>query len=136
MKGFEFLERTGDLKFRAYGKSIGECFSNAANAMFTAMFGDYNVESGGRREVLLDAKDNETLLHDWLSELLYLLYAENLVSGNFSVRVEGNRLTASFDCEKLTGKFRFNSEVKAVTYHELFIKEGNGDWTAQVVCDT
>lgn len=135
MKRYEFLEHTADLKFKAYGTTLAECFSNAACAMFEAMFADYTIKDGKHRQIVLEADDLQALLHDWLSELLFILYSENLVCGNFSVEIEGNKLKASFDCDDID-KHNFQSEVKAVTYHEMIIKEEAGLFSAQVICDT
>jgi len=135
MKRFEFLEHTADLKFKAYGTTLAECFSNASCAMFEAMFADYTIDDGESRQIIIEAADMQTLLHDWLSELLFILYSENLVCGNFSVEIEDNKLKASFNCDDIE-KHHFQSEVKAVTYHEMIIKEEAGLWSAQVICDT
>ena len=44
MKKYEFLEHTADAKFRAYGKSHEEAFSNAAQAMISVMADPAKIE--------------------------------------------------------------------------------------------
>ena len=82
---FEYLEHTADAKFRAYGRTIEEAFENAASAMFNVMIDTDTVENEIFQEIELNSEDLESLLFNWLSEILFVFEVENLVFGKFIV---------------------------------------------------
>lgn len=138
--GFEFLEHTADLKFRSYGKSLSEAFANAGRALFSAMTDLPKVEAKTSKKITLEAESLETLLHDFLSELIYLFSVEELLLNKFNVRialVDTYQLHATVHGEKINpNKHPLYKEVKAVTYHDMKIQEKNGRWVIEVICDT
>ena len=138
-RDFEFLEHTADLKFRSYGKTLEVCFTNAAKALFSSILDLDSVAVESERGIELESDSLETLLHDFLSEILFLFETEDLVFKEFIVSIrEGEGYTLS---AKLRGE-RFNprnhavtTEVKAVTYHELRVEKKDDGWIAEVLCD-
>jgi SHS2 domain-containing protein len=125
MKNYELIEHTADVAIRAYGKNISEAFSNAAKGMFDIITDNSEIDSVGEYEINLQAKDLEQLLVDWLSELLFLNSAKNLVFGFFNVNVDdkNNSLTAHIFGEKYDiSKHKIGIEIKAVTYHILEVR--------------
>jgi SHS2 domain-containing protein len=139
---FEYLEHTADAKFRAYGRTIEEAFENAALAMFNVMIATDHVREVVSKKIEVTSADLEGLLVDWLSELLYLFDAEQVVFGKFAVeRIKENNgeysLSGSASGEPIDlSRHEFDTEVKAVTYNELNIEETPGGWEVQVVVDT
>lgn len=137
-KKFEFLEHTADLKFIAYGETLASCFENSALAMFSAIvdLDSVVIEELG---IDLEAEELEILLHDWLSELLFLFTTEEFLPKKFNVSMNKNKnykLHAVVSGEKFDNKkHRIKAEVKAVTYHEMIVEKKGDIWTAQVVCD-
>ena len=87
MKTYELIEHTADVGIKAYGKNISEAFANAAKGMFDIITDNSEIESIGEYEIHMQAHDLEQLLVDWLSELLFLNSAKNLVFGFFNVKV-------------------------------------------------
>lgn len=130
---FEEVEHTADLALKVHGHSLEEIFANAACGLFSLMADLENLAPGVSREVRLEAPDRESLLVDWLNELLYLhevegeIYTrfeiETLSSTALSATVWGIKMTAS----KLT--------VKAATFHDLEIREAEDGYLATVVFD-
>jgi SHS2 domain-containing protein len=86
MKTYELIEHTADVGIKAYGKNISEAFENAAKGMFDIITDKSEIESTGEYEIHLEAPDLEQLLVDWLSELLFLNSAKNLVFSFFKVQ--------------------------------------------------
>jgi len=126
MKPYELVEHTADVGVKAYGKTLSEAFEHAALGMFDIITDESRIEPVGQYNIELEAPDLEQLLVDWLSKLLFLNGAENLVFGKFQVTLSGSRLTASVYGEKYdTKKHRMGVEIKAVTYHMLQIQETN-----------
>jgi len=127
-KKFEIVEHTADVGVRAYGDTISECFENAARGMFAIITDNSKIESVEEYSIKLKSNDLENLLVDWLSELLFLNSAYNLVFGDFKVRIDENDFSLdgkAFGEKYDRNKHRYGMEIKAVTYHMLEVKKGS-----------
>jgi len=138
-RDFEFLEHVADLRFMAYGKSLNDCFQNSAKAMFSAISDMKSIDEKDMKRIALKAEDLEVLLHDFLSELLFLFETKGLLFKKFHVSIDRNkgyRLKAELYGEKFNPKkHEIKTEIKAVTYHEMLIERRNKEWVAEVLCD-
>ena len=126
MKTYELIDHTADVGLKAYGKTLSEAFENAAKGMFDIITDSSEIESIGQYNIGLDAPDLEQLLVDWLSELLFLNSAKNLVFGFFKIDIDekNKQLTAKVFGEKFDlSKHKIGAEIKAVTYHILEVKK-------------
>jgi SHS2 domain-containing protein len=126
MKEYELIDHTADVGIKAYGKTLAEAFENAAKAMFNIITDSSEIESVGQYNIVLEAPDLKQLLVDWLSELLFLNTARNQVFGFFKIQLDekNKKLTATVFGEKFDlSKHKIGSEIKAVTYHMLEVKE-------------
>jgi SHS2 domain-containing protein len=125
MKKYELIDHTADIAIKAYGKNLSEAFENAAKAMFDIITDNSEIESIGQYDIELEAPDLEQLLVDWLSELLYLNTARNLVFSFFKVELDdkNNKLKAKIFGDKFDlSKHKIGAEIKAVTYHMLSVR--------------
>jgi len=137
-KNFEFLEHSTDIKFIAYGKDLESCFENAAKAMFSSILDLNSINDSEKRTIKVKAENLDELLHDWLTELLFIFETENLAFKRFDVSIRKNRgykISADVGGEILDNKYRINTEIKAVTYHDMVIEKTRDGWSAQVLCD-
>jgi SHS2 domain-containing protein len=137
MKTYELIDHTADVGVKAYGKNISEAFENAAKAMFDIITDNSDIESVGEYDIKLEAPDLEQLLVDFLSKLLYLNSAQNLVFGFFKVELDEkkNTLFAHVFGEKYNiSKHKIGSEIKAVTYHMLEVNKKK-PYFVQVIFD-
>jgi SHS2 domain-containing protein len=133
-KNFEFLEHTADIKFRAWGKTLGEAFSGCALAVSKTlcrgkikMKKSYSVKAHG--------KDNESLLYNFIEELLYLLDTEHFIPAKVkSMKIKDGRLTARVVGDDI-GKYEIKNYIKSPTYNDMQIKKKGDNWTAQMVVD-
>jgi SHS2 domain-containing protein len=124
MKQYELINHTADVGVRAYGKTIAQAFEHAAKAMFDIITDSSVVAPVGQYDITLDAPDLEQLLVDWLSKLLFLNGAKNLVFGRFEVTIQGTSLNAQAYGEPYdTKKHKMGTEIKAVTYHMLEVHQ-------------
>ena len=124
-KTYELIDHTADVGVKAYGKTLSEAFENVAKAMFEIITDNSEIESVGQYDIHLEAQDLEQLLVDWLSEILFLNSAKNLVFGFFKVEIDEkkNRLSAHVFGEKYSiSKHKIGIEIKAVTYHMLEVR--------------
>jgi SHS2 domain-containing protein len=124
MMRYEVLEHTADLMVRAHGRTLKECFENAAFAMM-----DQIVDASAARpleqvDIEVEGENHEDLLYNFLSEVLFIFDAQRMVLGKFEVTLLPGRLRCRawgepFDRERHEPK----QEIKAVTYHELRVDE-------------
>jgi SHS2 domain-containing protein len=140
MQEFEFLEHTADLKFRSFGLSLGEAFENAGKAVFATMTDLHAIKPKISKKITLEAEELEVLLHDFLSELIYLFSVEELLLKKFEVKivqVDTFQLHATVWGEKIDlSRHKLHKEVKAATYHDMKIEKTKEGWVIEVVCDT
>jgi len=126
---YEFIEHVADAKFRAYGKTLEEKFINAALAM-TSLITE-GVKPKIRNDFSVEGTDTESLLYNFLEELLFLFDSEGFaLSAVDKIKIEGNTLS----CEVLgdaAEKYETHGDVKAVTYNDMEIT----DEYLQVVVD-
>lgn len=134
---FEILEHTADVGFRAWGAHPDELFVNAAHAMMAIAAEDDPVARTGVRAIDVAGEDYESLLVNWLSELLYLFDADEFVAN----RIEVASITPTQIRARLIGegrdpeRHRWKLIVKAVTYHELQVNQTGDGWEARVFLD-
>jgi SHS2 domain-containing protein len=124
MKHYELIEHTADVGVKAYGKTVAEAFEHAAEGMFDIITDESTIDPIGEYNIVLEAPDREQLLVDWLSQLLFLNDAQDLVFGKFEVTLTENHLSAHVFGEKYNKKkHQMGVEIKAVTYHMLQVHE-------------
>ncbi|MFC2059829.1 archease [Chloroflexota bacterium] len=127
-KDFELVNHTADVGIIAYGADINQAFANAARALFSLITELDEIEEVLYRAIELTAPDQESLLVDWLNELIYLFDTENIVFCRFDItRLSNTKLEAVGYGEKVdSSKHRLKTGVKAATYHLLQVDQSNG----------
>lgn len=133
---FEVIEHTADVGIIAHGQSLEELFANAARGMLHFLIDPAAVRPVERRAIAAEAGDREGLLVNWLNDLLLLLNADGFVPADFEVRdLSDTRLRADVRGEPVDpGRHRFHLDVKAATYHQLYVRK-NEVWEARVIFD-
>jgi SHS2 domain-containing protein len=124
---FEEISHTADIKIRVRALTLEDLFSETFNALMQVMYG--TERSGGRvKEIQVESPDNESLLLDFLSEVLFVSEVESLVFFNASISIHGSRLTAELSGEPFDPiRHAGGSEVKGISYSGLsIIHDANG----------
>jgi len=139
MEKFKFVDiTTADVAFDAYGKTLSEIFSNSALAMFEVMVDTSQIAQNEKREIKANGQDMESLMFNWLNELLVYVDSENLAFSRFDIEVDEKNLRLAAECygEPIDPKMHeTRTVVKAATYHKMEIKNENGIWRARVIID-
>ena len=139
---FRFLEHMADVYIAAYGRSLNEAFENAALAMFETMTNTVDVKCKFEEEIEVWGEDEESLLYNWLEELLVRFELKNMLYSKFKVlsieKKEDGRLKLKakicgeqFDPEKHKQKVG----IKAVTYHRMEIVKKPERTTVKFILD-
>ena len=133
-KQWEEIAHTADWSIRVWGQDRRALFENAARGMVSLIGGEADpAQDPVACGLTLEADDWETLLVDFLTEILYLIEDDGLVCGHIEVaRAAGHQLAATV--EGRAGG-RFNKEIKAVTYHNLAIRHTDQGFETTIVFD-
>ena len=128
---YRWVDHTAEVELHVEAAGLEEVFADAL-AAFAELVGDSAEGAPARHEVEVTAQDLPTLLADWLGELVFLAETEGLVPERAStLELAGTTLRATVE-----GRHGEPSPiVKAVTYHELELREDDGVWKARVVLD-
>lgn len=141
MGSYTFLPHTADEKFVVQASSLEDGFATCVSAFYEILLGkDIGVKKTATHDIAISAKKKESLLYDFLNELVFLLdesdlllpYVEELIieekDGLFYLRatLAGDK---QFDYALLT-------EIKNMTYSEMNISEyDDGSCELTVVVD-
>jgi SHS2 domain-containing protein len=132
---FEEISHTADIKIRVRAPTLEALFSETFNALMQVMYGT-DRRGGIIKEIEVESPDNESLLLDFLSEVLFVSEVENLVFFNASVAIHGSRLIAELSGE-LFDPIRHSggSEVKGISYSGLLIIHDANGYMLDIIFD-
>jgi SHS2 domain-containing protein len=132
----EEIEHTADWAIRVRARELPGVFIGAARGMFGLLTDLSQVAAGRRFEIDLQAIDVETLLIDWLNELLYLGEREGLVFCDFDVHdlavSDGARLRAQVGGSRPGELLK---TIKAATFSGLAIQRDEEGFQVDLVFD-
>ena len=143
---FIHLPHTADIKIRAFGKNLPDLFTNALYGMFCSIVPQIKTESyisyehltcdtlEEKRELDVASIDLSSLLVDFLSDAWYLSDVHNEAYFDMNVKEFSETHMKTILCGSKINGFD-EGEIKAVTYHDLVIKEENGLWIAEIIFD-
>ena len=134
---FEILEHTADIGFRATGKSAAELFENAALALESIAVDMGRVEGRIAYPVAAAGEDYDSLLVNWLNEVLYYIDGERIVMSRFQIeQIQADKVVAqSWGEPRDPARHRPKLVIKGVTYHQLKVWQEAGVWRAEVFLD-
>lgn len=139
--GWKEIEHTADVGIVAYGKTLEELFENAACGMLYISYGNLSIDANFLLKVDIEEPDETHLLVAWLSEINYLTLTNDfLVHSIKDIKIKTAKNKCSLQAD-ITGTQAatflefFNTEIKAVTYHNLKIEKIKGHYKCQVIFD-
>ena len=130
---FEEIEHTADWAFQVRGHDLRELFINAAHAVCMLEHGEFQEAVTLTHELQVEGVDREGLLINWLNELLYVEQTNREAYRNFEIlEMDDIHLRA-----RVHGALKHNSQrrIKAVTFHNLQIRQTANGWEATIVLD-
>ena len=130
---------TSDVTFHAWGRSLEELFTAAADATLNVMVRSLDsVQPLETRSVSVEADALDLLLMRFLDELVYRKDVEELLLRATEVHVDTgrNRVQALLSGERIDPKrHELVADVKAVTLHDLRVERTATGWDAHVTLD-
>jgi SHS2 domain-containing protein len=136
-----FLDHTADVGVEITAASLDALFAEAAEALTETITDRAAVRAVLERRFELVARDLETLLVDWLNELVYVFEVDRQLFAGAAVTVsataEGWQLVAVARGEAFdSARHPIAVLVKAVTHHGLeVVGQPGGTWSARVIFD-
>lgn len=138
MEPFEYIEHTADAGMIVRGDSLHSLFTNAAQGLFEMIAVVDSIDETLAIDIQLKSDSIEMLFVAWLDELVFKHETEEM----FFKSVEIKTISLTELIAKVYGEpTDFNkhivyTEVKAVTYHQLYvIQKTDFEWEAQVIFD-
>src|SRR3989344_407084 len=151
MPKFRFIPEiaVADSAFEAFGKELNELFENCALATFTEMVDLKTVSPKEKKVIQLSSEKLESLLYDFLSEILFIKDHESIVFSKVKCEInEAGVCLPTGECkekfvleaeilgEKIDQKkHKLGNDVKAITMHMFQVAKDKKGWKARVVLD-
>jgi SHS2 domain-containing protein len=136
-KAFEIIDHTADIGIIAYGADVKELFSNAALALFSLITEPESIEEKSHLDLEVSSEDRDSLLVEWLNELIYFFDAKHILFNRFDIEsLTHNELKATCHGEGFDPmKHKIKRGVKAATYHMLKLDKNSDGYKAQIILD-
>lgn len=134
---FELLDHPADIGFRAHGAGLAELFANSAQALVFILLDPSRIDLVQKISISASGGDYESLLVNWLNEVLYYTDCKSFAAGSFEIlKIDQTRIEAIAIGEpRRPDKHPAKIVVKGVTYHQLRIAQEGGEWFAEVYVD-
>ncbi len=138
MKKYETFDHTADVGIRIFGRTYEEVMANAAYALFDLLTDLTRVRETLSHPIRVEAADREELLVCWLSELLFLFESRGYLFKRFEFSHLSQRSLQAVAHGEIFSPSRHECkiEIKAVTYHQVAVRESDGGWEGRVIFDT
>ena len=136
-RAFEIIDHTADVGIVAYGADVEDLFSNAALALFSLITELESIEEKLHFDLKVSSEDRDSLLVEWLNELIYLFDVEHILFNRFDIEsLTHNQLKAVCYGETFDPvKHKIKMGIKAATYHMLKLDKNGGGYKAQIIFD-
>jgi len=134
---YETFDHTADIGLRIRADNLDTLFGEAARGLFSLLVENIGDVQPTRQETIrLEGTATDYLLFDWLSELLFRFETEHLLFAEFTVSVTEEGLSAVIRGEPVDpSRHRLLHEIKAITYHQLEVRQTDDGWIAEVIVD-
>ena len=136
MTDFEIFEHTADIGLRLARPTLAGLYRDATFAFFQIIAPGTEFRPVVQRLIKVHGDDAEQLLVNWLSELNVIYQTEQFAPAKIDVSIKIDVLEATVwggivDPQK----HNIEIEIKAVTYHKIYVKREADLWRAQIILD-
>lgn len=140
--GYELLEHTADAGLVAWGPDAATAFCQAAYGMFALILGQEqarldSTKESERLDIRVGGEEWDDLLVNWLAEVLFYFDTEGLVPIHIDFRqCAPPQCVAALDCVRLIDPEELGGVgVKAITYHQLYVRVSEEQTELRVIFD-
>ncbi len=131
--GYQEVEHTADWELHVWAPELSTLFEQSAHGMYALAGTRLQNEPRRKKFLELSASDFESLLVAFLEELLFLGEQERVGFDRFEgVKLSENRIETKMEGAPILSQ---SKEIKAVTYHNLEIRETPQGYEVNIVFD-
>jgi len=130
--GYREQPHTADWALEVWASDLGGLLQQAARGMYALMQAKLTGEPREVYRFEINAPDREVVLVTFLAELLYFTQRDDVGFDQFDLAWAGQRLTATVEGAPIES---IAKEIKAVTYHNLAVRETERGLEATLVFD-
>lgn len=145
---YVLIDHTADLGMEVFGDDLNQLFANAGLAFSEILTDVSKVNEIITKEIVVSENDLEQLMISWLHEILYYYEVDLLLFNKVEINsivatkqdgvpsTNGYTLTATVSGEGFDhSKHVVLTEIKAVTHHQIEVREKDGEWWARIIFD-
>ena len=135
------MDHTADIAVEVKSNTIKELFIASAYAWQESVIEKNEIKISDKREINVNELSYEELLVRFLDELNFLLLTKKWIMGKLNQieikkKNEMYNLTAVMSGDSISLKrYRLKVEIKAITFHQMEIKNINNEYTTRIVFD-
>ncbi len=131
---YKLLDHTADIGISVKAETLEGLFMDAARAMFE-IIGHSARGVDQKIEISLKTDTIEDLLHDFLSELLYIYETDDISFSRFKIQNFRKTHLCAIAYGEIVQPEDASVEIKAVTYHKLKIEKDKKGYKVNVIFD-
>lgn len=134
---YRFIAHTADIRVVVYGNTLPQLFEHAAQSLSAVLTDVRTIRGSESRVIAVRGSGLESVLVAWLSELLYLFDTGGWLFRRFGVEEVNQRGLRALAWGECCNEMRhvIKTQVKAVTFHQLAVREEGGRWVTRIVYD-
>lgn len=134
--GYKYLEQTADARIFVWAGDFKSLLEESVQGLVNLMIDTNQIESMIEADIEIEGKNDEEILFNLLSEILYIIDCKNFILKEIrKIEMINDKVFLKLAGDN-TNNYVFHGEVKAITYHDFFVKKDKeGNYIAQVVVD-
>ena len=134
---YRIIDHTSDFGLQVFASDIKALFANAAHAMIDQITDINRLKGLNEYYVHVTGSDLPDLMVNWLREVLCLWTSEEkLVKSAGILFLSEHELSAKIMYDTYEpGRHIIKNEIKAVTYHQIYVKSLPDGWESQIIFD-
>jgi len=137
---YRYLEHTADVKFEVIAQTLEEAFRDALKATTGILIEDVSsVKLCNEVRVKISSRKIESLLYDFIEEMIYLLDTKGFLIGDVkNIKIEENKGSYFLEGIFLGDNYKnyeLGTCIKSMTYNDMVVEEIENGWRLQIVLD-
>lgn len=137
MLKYRLIDHTADFGLHVFGADPKELFANAAYALFDVIAEAGSLTGLEEKNIRVTGDDWPDLMVNWLRELLYFWSGREMLLKSVDIlSLSEHELLAKVQFDPYNpDQHTINTEIKAVTYHQIQVGSGSSGWQAKIIFD-
>jgi SHS2 domain-containing protein len=135
-KDYEILEHTADIGIKVRGDSLPEIFWKAIHATADLLSGGIEIQPVIEKDFSVKEENIKTALVSVLEEIIYFFEHKLFLPSDCSISIEKDLYKINLKGNTVSPEeIKEGTDIKAVTYHMLDIKNIDDKYEATVIFD-